>query len=456
MKKKLDLNRRSVLKGAGSIAVALPWLEAMAPTKAFAQSEGTAKRFLTVYTPGGTVRDKWASSGTETNFNFGPILQPLNDLKSRILIPHGLDMKSAVGEQHQSGIIAFLTGTNQNYGRNGYSGGPSVDQVIANMIGNDTPMKSLQIAIRWATGKSHGLLHPINALNFEDNGRYNPIPPRLDPQATWNDLFGTLDNTDPAALALLNRRKSVLDFVGKRYQTLTQQLGANDRERLDQHLTKIREIENALESEVVAGGACQKPERVNTSDYNPTSGLNSADDGALKDNSTDRAIPKVGTLMMDMIVMAMTCDITRVATLQWTDTEAKHTFPWLGLSDHHHYYQHDGGFRPNECQKIYTWYAEQHAYLLQKMADTDMGGASLLDESVVLIGSELSDPPTHDKKNMPFLLAGNGGGMRTGRMLNFNGRSHNDLLSGILNLFGKNVNAFGDTRYTSGAINNLT
>ena len=164
MKKKLNLTRRSVLRGAGSIAIALPWLEIMAPTKAYSQEYNLAKRFLTVYTPGGTVRDKWASSGSEFSFNFGPILQPLNSLKSRILIPHGLDMRSAIGEQHQAGIIAFLTGTPQDAGRNGYSGGPSLDQVIANRIGGDTQIKSLQIAIRWATGKSHGLLHPINAL----------------------------------------------------------------------------------------------------------------------------------------------------------------------------------------------------------------------------------------------------------------------------------------------------
>lgn len=455
MKKKLNLTRRSVIRGAGSIAIALPWLEIMAPTKAYSQEYNIAKRFLTVYTPGGTVRDKWASSGSELNFNLGPILQPLNSLKNRILVPHGLDMKCAIGEQHQAGIIAFLTGTEQDYSRNGYSAGPSLDQVIANRIGSDTQLKSLQIAIRWATGKSHGLLHPINVLNFEDNGRYNPIPPRLDPQQIWNDLFGQLDTSDPEAAALLNRRKSVLDFVGKRYQTLSQQLGMADRAKLEQHLTKIREIEMALESEVVAGGACMQPDRVDTSDYNPKSGLNSSDNGGLKDNRTDAAIPKVGRLMMDMIIMAMSCDMTRVASLQWTDTEAKHTFPWLNLSDHHHYYQHDGGFRPNECQKIYTWYAEQHAYLLQRMAEVDMGGHSLLDESVVLIGSELSDPPTHDKKNMPFLLAGNGGGLRTGRMLNFNGRSHNDLLSGILNLFGANANSFGARGYNTGAITNL-
>ena len=85
-----------------------------------------------------------------------------------------------------------------------------------------------------------------------------------------------------------------------------------------------------------------------------------------------------GKLMMDMIVMAMACDITRVATLQWTDTEAKHTFPWLNLPDHHHYYQHDGGFRPAECQKIYTWYAEQHAYLIDQLQRTETASGSLI------------------------------------------------------------------------------
>ena len=99
--------------------------------------------------------------------------------------------------------------------------------------------------------------------------------------------------------------------------------------------------------------------------------------------------------MMDMLVMALACDLTAVGTLQWSDTEAKHTFPWLGLTEHHHFYQHDGGFRPAECETICTWYSQQHAYLLQEMAEVDMGGHSLLDESVVFFGSELQDPPSH-------------------------------------------------------------
>lgn len=454
--KKLHLDRRSVLKGAGSIAIALPWLEVMAPQKAYSQQYNVAQKFLTVFTPGGTVKEKWASSGSETNFTLGPITSPLNPVKDKILIPHGVDMKSAIGGIHNGGMIGWLTGTGQTPARNDFANGPSLDQVIANIIGNDTPLKSLQVAIRWATGKSHGLLHPINALNYEDNGSFNPIPPRLDPVAIWNDLFGTLDNTDPEALALLNRRKSILDYVDRRYDSLARKLGADDRARLEQHLTKIREIESALSSEVTTGGACSKPTLVDTSDYNPKTGLNSNDNGTVKDISTDRAIPKVGKLMMDMIVMAMACEITKVASLQWTDSEAKHTFPWLNLGEHHHFYQHDGGFRPNECEKIGVWYAQQHAYLIQQMAAVDLGDHSLLDESVVFFGSELSHPPDHTRLNMPFLLAGNGGGMRTGRMLNYNGRSHNDLLSAIANLFGANINEFGNRNYCNGAFTNLT
>jgi hypothetical protein len=156
-----------------------------------------------------------------------------------------------------------------------------------------------------------------------------------------------------------------------------------------------------------------------------------------------------------MLVMAMACDTTAVATLQWSDTEAKHTFPWLGLKEHHHFYQHDGGFKAPECEQIDTWYSQQHLYLLQQMAAVDMGGRSLLDESVVFFGSEIQDPPSHQKNNMPFVLAGGGGGMRTGRWLTYNSLSHNNLLVSILNLFGDPRQVFGDPKYCTGPLPNI-
>jgi hypothetical protein len=148
--------------------------------------------------------------------------------------------------------------------------------------------------------------------------------------------------------------------------------------------------------------------------------------------------------------------MTAVGTFQWSDTEAKHTFPWLSLSEHHHFYQHDGGFRPAECEKIYTWYSGMHLYLLQAMDAVDMGGHTLLDESVVFFGSELQEPPSHQKTDMPLLLAGGGGGLRSGRWLKYDHLSHNNLLVSLLNLFGDMRATLGKPEHCTGPLTNLT
>jgi Protein of unknown function (DUF1552) len=457
------LNRRAVLRGAGSIAIALPWLEAMAgERRAAAQSaSGMAKRFVTIYQPGGTVRNKYTPTGTETDFKLSPILSPLEPVKSKILVVDGLDMQCAdqnklMVEQHQGGITGMLTGAVQP-GSGNYPKSPSIDQVLAAKLSAGKARNSIELAVRWATGKSHGLIHPINAFNFEAKSPFSPIPPRIDPQQIFTDLFGRLmpggsTGTDDSAALALQRKKSILDFVDRRYVALAAKLGSEDRIKLESHLEKIRVIEKSLDTLPPAmTSSCVVPTKVDTSDYNPKSGLSADNDGKVRDTETDAAIPKVGKFMMDMIVMALACDITGVATLQWSDTEAKHTFPWLNLSEHHHYYQHDGGFKPVECEKICTWYSEQHAYLLQQMQAVDMGGHTLLDESVVFVGSELQDPPGHGKSNMPFLLAG-GAGMRTGRWLKYGGLPHNRLLVSLLNLFGDTRTSFGDSRFADGAL----
>jgi hypothetical protein len=336
--------------------------------------------------------------------------------------------------------------------------GPSLDQVIATRLNTAKPRakRSLEFAVRWATGKSKGLLSPINAGNFEDNANHAPIPPRLDPVQIWTDLFGTLSpapGNDTAAI--LARKQSILDFVDKRYAALSAKLGATDRLKIDEHLTKIREIERGIMVPASTNIVCKAPTQVDTSDYNPRTGLNSSDTGSIKDTPTDAAIPKVGKYMMDMMVMAMACDMTAVGTFQWSDTEAKHTFPWLNLPEHHHFYQHDGGFRPAECEQIATWYSQMHLYLLQAMDRVDMGGHTLLDESVVLFGSEIQEPPTHVKTNMPFMLAGLGGGIRGGRWLRYSSLSHNNLLVSVLNLFGDPRTTFGDPKYNTGPLTNI-
>jgi len=460
---KFKLDRRTVLRGAGSIAIALPWLEIMGHDKEAYAAGTPAKRFLSVYQPGGTVLDKFWPSATDPSAS--PILMPLAANKAKLLVLKGLNMDCAVGEQHQAGIIGFLTGSKQSGSPKDFSSYPSIDQVIASRFQADPASKkphgSLQFAVRWATGKSHGLIHPINACNFEDSAKLTPLPPRLDPQQIFGDLFGTLEPGNGGgttmADARVQRRKSVLDYVDKRYVDLSKRLGAADKAKLENHLTKLRDIENALDTGVVASDSCKAPTKVDTKGYNPTSGLKSGDAGEIIDQDSDKLIPTVGKFMMDMMVMAFSCNLTSVGHFQWTDTEAKHTFPWLNLSNHHHFYQHDGGFQPVQCQQIATWYSQMHSYLLTAMDAVEVApGVSLLDESVVFFGSELGHPPTHEKKSVPFMLAGGGGGLKGGRMLDFGGKPHNNLLVSILNLFGDTRTTYGHAQYNTGALTGLT
>ncbi|HEX2670206.1 MAG TPA: DUF1552 domain-containing protein, partial [Polyangiaceae bacterium] len=415
------LSRRAVLRGAGSIAIALPWLEIMREERPAHAAGAPAKRFVAVYTPGGTVHadsnnpsvtEQWSPTGTESNFELSPILTPYEPVKSRLLVLDGIDMKSAVGEQLQSGMIAWLTGTKQTRaddGSYGYASGPSIDQVLSGRLMAGADSSSLELAVRWGTGKTHGRVTPMGVVSFANDATFSPRPPLLDPAAIWRTLFGSLD---PAANQSNNWDKSILDYVDKRYVSLSAKLGADDKQRIEYHLSSIRELERGLAQTVAAG--CIPPTLIDCSDYDPLAGLKSSDTGSVKDLVTDAAIPKVGKLMLDMLVMALACDRTSVATFMWTDSEAKHTYPWLDLPETFNFYQNGGGYQPRECAKIGTWYASQNSYLLQQMAKVDMGGHSLLDESVVFFGSEVSNPASHRKQNMPFLLAGGGGGLRGG------------------------------------------
>jgi len=445
------LNRRAVLRGAGGIAIALPWLEIMAPERRALAQSPSAKHLVTVFTPGGTVLENWKPRAitAENDFQLGSILAPLEPHKDRLLGFSGVDLavwRALAGEQNQSGIVGWLTGMPQP-GAGKYPQGPSIDQVLAPTLSSGLDLPSLQLAVRWGTGKSHGLVSPINIANYADDAQWSPIAPRLDPQEAWQALFGVA-RPAPAADGW---DRSMLDAVGERYARLAQRVGKADRQRLEEHLSKIRELEKGL----TALPSCTAPERVDTSDYDPFSGLHSADDGSIVDPVTDAAIPKVGRFMTDLLVMALSCRITAVASLQWSDTEAKHTFPWLGLKKTLSYYMNDGGYHPEECTQIFTWYAEQHAYLIDQLARAQTADGSLLDETIVFIGSNLQNPADHSKTDMPYLLAGNGGGLRTGRWLQKDREPHNNLLVSILNLCGSKLETFGDPNFCTGAMEGL-
>ena len=422
--KRFRLSRRAVLRGAGGVAIALPWLEIMEPLKSSRAADAAAKRFVAVYTPGGTVLDDWITTSIA---QLSPILAPLSGVSQHLVVLNGLTMKCAVGEQLQAGMVGLLTGCAQT--RNGRAvPNASLDQVLAQKLGSSV----LYQAVRWATGADAGMASDNNILSYGVAGSdFTHAPPAIDPAATWQRLFGKLPAGSDGAW-----KKSILDSVLGRYAKLARQLGSADKQRLETHMELLRSLERGIKEH------CLPPVLVDTSDYDAAA-------GGAQDVVTDAAIPKVGKLMMDMLVMALSCDLTNVGVMQWADSRAAYTLPWLDLpgAEVQNYYENNGGFDPASMTKIFTWYSSQHAYLLDQMAKVDLGGKSLLDESVVFFGTQQQSPATHLKDHMPFLLAGGGGGLKGGRVSSFEGESHNDLLTSIANLFGDTRTTFGDLEY---------
>ncbi|HET8939967.1 MAG TPA: DUF1552 domain-containing protein, partial [Polyangiales bacterium] len=240
--KPFRLNRRAFIRGASGLAVGLPWLEAMERSGARAatsqQDQSFAQRFVVVYQPGGTVLERWRpTAGSDGTFALSPILAPLEPVRKHVVVIDNVDMQSAIGEQHQGGLMALLTGTPQIMNENPYPQGPSIDQVVAARISaGKKPIPSLQLGIRWGTGKAFGLLAPRNALNFELTAPYSPIPPRIDPVEIWNSLFRQPQHDELEAAKRLREKKSILDFLDKRYVKLGKRLGTADRIKLEQHL----------------------------------------------------------------------------------------------------------------------------------------------------------------------------------------------------------------------------
>lgn len=451
------LNRRTLLRGAGGVAISLPLLDAMiAPRRAHAQSQ-MPTRFVVFYTPGGTEMSSWRPSGTETSFTLPYILAPLEPLKEHIIVVDGLNLdvtQTGPGHPHAKGMGGLLTGCplqegnfEQGAARAGFASGISVDQVIAGHIRGMTRFPSLEVGVQSETfQKYYGVsLSPANNLNLTGPGQ--PLPVMFDPRAVLTRVFSDAGTSpDQAALALRYKRNaSVLDGLVKEYTALKARLGAEDRAKLDAHLEQIRQVELALGPPPTESGTGCPPPVVNS----PT------------EYQADVNLPATGKAMMDLLVSSLACDLTRVATMQWMDSEADNVFPWLAdVSGSHHENQHSesgGAYNRSGIERIGRWYAEQFAYFLEKMRAVQEGDRTLLDNTVIFWCTELSTPPTHGQQNMPFVLAGKGGGQfRTGRWARYAGRPHNDLLVSLQNAFGIGVQTFGLPQYCTGPLPNLS
>ncbi len=453
------LGRRAILRGAG-VSLALPWLEAMSGRTRRAHA-AAPRRLVVFFTPNGTIRENWISPlvTSPTQFTLGRILAPLEAHKQNIVVLEGVDNVSSTkgpGDDHMRGMGSMLTGTELLPGSTqggagvpaGLAGGLSVDQHMVQTLKPGTRFPSLELGVQ---AGSQGTVWGYS--NYRAPGQALPLDnsPRSIFDRIFSDtLIAGSDNS--AALRLRAQRKSVLDAVRESYRVLNPKLGAADKKRLDQHLTTVDELQQRMFAQApteITAKSCLRPSR-------------SMLDGKGNDN-----FPIVGKAQMDLLVMALACDLTRAATIQWSNSVGQPKFSWLPtpLTRGHHDYSHDPDKNPDGTPHptvevltlINIWYAEQFAYLLSEMKKIPEDGGTMLDNSLVLWCNELSRGNAHSHPDMPFVLAGGAGGrLKTGRYLKFAGTvPHNNLLVSILNAFDIPATTFGNPAYCTGALAGL-
>ena len=275
-------------------------------------------------------------------------------------------------------------------------------------------------------------------------GPNQPLPPTSNPYTAFDRIFGDMSADQIQLARRLAQRRSVLDAVMADYGRLAPRLGASDRQKLEAHLTSIREVEVRLAAgDTGRPPACQRPD------------LGTPIDHRLNDN-----FPVVGRLQMDLLAMAFACDLTRVASLQWSSSVSGTVHTWVGVNRDHHGLSHesDGNADAQEqLVRINRWYAEQLAYLIAKLKQIPEGQGTAFDNTVIVWSNELAKGNAHSHAPLPVVLAGSAGGVfRTGRFLTYDYAYHNDLLIALLNAFGVATTTFGNPSWCRGPLPNLT
>jgi len=440
------ISRRSVLRGAAGLSVALPFLDAMLPRRgARAQAAVSPLRFGVFFSANGVIEADWVPTGGETDFTLSTALAPLTAHQGDIVVVHGLNAETSYlqdGNPHDLAMAHMLTAMRMQgtvFGRAGHvldgtAGGPSVDQVIANQIGNETKLRSLELGVESTVTD----LEPM-VTRMSYGGPNDPRSPLDDPRQAFVRLFGDNFESQVALDQLHKQRRTVLDAVQEEFNSVNGTLGYEDRQKLDRHVTAIRDIERQLDfvqpltCAVPAGPPTVTPELV---DCNR--------DG--RPNKCLTGFPEIGKAQMDLMVLAFACDLSRVVSLQWSTAESTIVHSQIGVTNEHHLMSHDIVNLAPEMTKVNTWYSEQFAYLLAEMKKIPDGAdTTLLDNILLFWPNELSQAEVHDRRNLPYVIAGKAkGALTTGRFLTFDGNPHNQLLASFVNLFGGDVAGFGE------------
>lgn len=409
---KKSIGRRTVLRGLGA-GVALPLLDAMVPAlTAFQKTPAKpVNRFGAVYVPNGIMMAQWTPTAGGSDFEFTPILKPLEPFRERLLVLSGLNSTPPAGQGGAVGVHArastrFLTDVPPKV-TNGadLQAGISMDQIAAKQLGASTQLASLELGLE-STESAASCDNGFNCVytsTISWRGPTTPLPTEHNPREVFERMFGDADSTDPATrLARIQQERSILDSVSQRIARLQQVVGAGDRAKLDEYFDSIRDVERRIRN-----AERQSAAELPVVDQPP---------------GIPATFEEHAKLMYDLCALAYQCDLTRVITFMIAHEFSGRTYPEIGVPDAHHPISHHQGdpVRLAKLAKINTYHVTLFASFLNKLQSTSDGDGSLLDHATIIYGAGMSDSNAHDPKNLPILLAGGGAGhLKGGRHLHF-------------------------------------
>ncbi|MCY2978602.1 MAG: DUF1552 domain-containing protein [Planctomycetota bacterium] len=423
------LSRRTVLRGLG-VSLALPWLEATSTIAKAAVVAPSPTRMAFIFVPNGVVMNNWVPKTEGYGFELSPTLQPLAPVQDDLTVITGLthDKGRANGDgagDHARSASVFLTGSQPRKTDGEHiRSGMSVDQLAAKAVGQNTRFSSLELGVdpgRMAGNCDSGYSCAYSS-NISWSGESNPVGKEVNPKLVFERLFGggkpsEVDKSQQQREAL---QKSVLDFIADDAKRLQSKLGRNDNRKLDEYMTGVREVERRI------GTRTAKPVDIHV-DYAIPDGI----PGDYQDHMR---------MMCDLMVLAFQTDSTRIATMMFANAGDNKNYRKIGVAEGHHDLSHHGD-NPEKLEKISQinrFHIQQLSYLLTKMKSIREGERNLLDNSMVVYGSGISDGNRHNHDNLPILLAGSGGGtIDTGRHLRY------DLETPVCNLFMSMLDRMG-------------
>ncbi len=437
------LPRRTFLKGLG-VTVALPWLDAMVPAFAAPAQAKAPVRLVFAYVPNGMMIEDWTPKGVGKDFEFTRILKPLEPFRENMLVLTGLAHRNgeiAPGD-HAAASATYLTGVapKRTTGAD-VQLGISVDQLAANAIGSRTRLPSLELGCETApsVGNCDGGFGCAYVNNLSWRNATTPIPPETNPRAVFERLYGGLEtDPDPKVRERLNaNRKSMLDYISNQTRQLVGTLGPSDRRKIDEYLTSLREIEKRIvrvevENERELTPQIEKPLGV------PTGFVEHA------------------RLMNDLLLVALQADITRIATLMYAREGSSRAYPELGFADAHHPLTHHRNREEliEKVKKIECHHIEQFAHFVKNLKAAKDGDGTLLDHSMVVYGSSMSDPNRHVHEDVPCVLLGRGdGALKPGRHVVYPETPQTNLWLALLERMSVQAEKLGDS---SGKVEHLT